>query len=460
MYNKLINQQKNILVSLRKYFLRDIHLKELFKGSSIAFFFKILSVLLSYVFFYVLAKKFGAVGLGIFNTCFTVLILTSVIAKLGLDTALVKYIAEYVVKDNKQGIGKLYLVSLLFIFIFGTIIGLLIYLFSIKLSFLFFDNSNQGHLFRIIGFTIVPFSITQLNSEYFRGLKKITAYSVLQNGTVYFIILMLIFLASQYYHNVDFLIYSLFFTSVFLMLLSTFLIFKNDFAFRFKKIIDSKNKSGINKRQLLSVSIPMLFSNSLFFVMTWTDTLMLSAFHSEDIVGVYNIALKIASLNTIALIAINSIASPKFSEIYSSEGKRRFKRIVQQTTLISWLVSLPVFLVILIFPESILKIFGQEFLVGKNALIILSVGQIVSAFAGSTMIVLNMTGREKAGRNILIVTVILNILINYILIPRYGIIGAAIATMFSTVFWNLVSVLFIYKSFGFLTFPIKYRKNR
>ena len=89
----------------------------------------------------------------------------------------------------------------------------------------------------------------------------------------------------------------------------------------------------------------------------------------------------------------------------------------------------------------------------KPALILLSVGQIVSAFSGSTMIILNMTGREKIGRNILTITVILNIIINYILIPRYGIVGAAIATMSSTILWNLISVIYIYKSFGFFTFP-------
>ncbi|MFC2096493.1 flippase [Bacteroidota bacterium] len=449
---------KDILVSLRKYFLRDIHLKELFKGSSIAFAFKIFSILLSYVFFYVLAKMFGAVGLGIFNTCFTVLILTTVIAKLGLDTALVKYIAEYVAKDNKHDIGRLYFISFFLIVFTGIIIGVLIFVFAAKLSILFFENESQGELFKIIGFSIVPFSITQLNSEYYRGLKRITAHSSLQNGTVYFIILVIVLVLSRYYQNVDIVIYSLLFTSLFLMLLSTFFIFKKIYSFQSRYGHAEESKSRISKRQLISVSIPMLFSNSLFLVMNWTDTLMLSAFHGEDTVGIYNIALKIASLNTIALIAINSIASPKFSEIYSSEGKRRLRRIVQQTTILSWLVSFPVFVVILIFPESILNIFGQEFVIGKNALIILSIGQIISAFSGSTMIVLNMTGREKAGRNILLVTVVLNILINYILIPRYGIIGAAIATMFSTVFWNIGSVIFIYKSFGFLTFPLNRKK--
>ena len=399
--------------------------------------------------------KFGALGLGIFNTCFTVLILTSVLAKIGLDTALVKYIAEFVATDKKNQISKLYFISFSLIVISGAISGGVIYTFSERLSNLFFESKAYTQLFKIIGFTIIPFAIVQLNSEYYRGFKKITTYSILQNGTIYFIILIFIMFITAKEQQIENIIYFLFFTSTFLMLLSTFFIFKSNLN------LSANNKGqllGIGKRKLISVSIPMLFSNSLFLIMNWTDTLMLSAFHGEDAVGIYNIALKIASLNTIALIAINSIASPKFSEIYSSEGGRRFRRIVQQTTLLTCLISLPVFIVILAFPESILKIFGHEFLAGKPALILLSVGQIVSAFSGSTMIILNMTGREKIGRNILTITVILNIVINYILIPRYGIVGAAIATMSSTILWNLIAVIYIYKSFGFFTFPFNRNK--
>lgn len=443
------------MATLRKYLTRDLHLKELFKGSSIALIFKFFSVILGYVFFYVLAKKYGAIGLGIFNTCFTVLILTSVIAKIGLDTALVKYIAEFVATNKKNHVSKLYFISFFLIIITGAIAGVIIYFFSDQLSNLFFEGIEHSNLFKIIGYTIIPFAITQLNAEYFRGFKRITAYSGLQNGTIYLVILILILFLSHPTQPVENVIYFLLFTSTFLMLGSSFFVLKKNLKLLSLK---EKNGFGIGKRKLISVSVPMLFSNSLFLVMNWTDTLMLSGFHGEDAVGIYNIALKIASLNTIALIAINSIASPKFSEIYSSEGNRRFRRIVQQTTLLTCLISLPIFIVILLFPESVLRIFGQEFVVGKSALIILSIGQLVSAFSGSTMIVLNMTGREKAGRNILTVTVVLNIIINYLLIPRYGILGAAIATMSSTIFWNLISVIYIYKSFGFFTFPFNRNK--
>jgi O-antigen/teichoic acid export membrane protein len=446
------------LVSLRKYILKDLHLKELFKGSFIAFLFKIFSVILTYLFFFFFAKNYGAHGLGVFNTCFTVLILSTVIAKLGLDTAIVKYLAEFVANDQKYKVGYLYSISFLMILVAGLFVSVVIFLFSTELSELFFDNSLDENLFKLTSFAIIPFAITQLNAEYFRGLKKITAYSSLQNGTVYLAVLVLIIVFSEYSRSLESVIYFLLFALISLMLISTFFVIRFNFLERSSQITILKSKFKIGKRKLLSVSIPMLFSNSLFLVMSWTDTLFLSAFQGEDSVGVYNVALKIASLNTIALIAINSIASPKFSEIYSSEGKRRFRRIVKQTTLLNWIVSLPIFFIILVFPESILTIFGSEFIDGKGALIILSIGQLISAFSGSTMIVLNMTGREKAGRNILLVTVVVNLILNYVLIPKFGIMGAAYATMISTVIWNVVSVIFIYKSFGFFTFPFSARK--
>lgn len=454
----MIKLKHTTLIKLQQYFLRDLHLKELFKGSFIALVFKILSVVLTYFFFYFFAKLYGANGLGIFNTCFTVLILSSVLAKLGLDTAIVKYIAEFTANKKANKIANLYWVSFVLIIIAGAGLALVIVFFSDVLSTLFFESIKYKKLFAIIGFTIVPLAITQLNAEYFRGLKKITAYSSLQNGTIYFGILLLIFISRRWETDVVNVIYFLFYAALALMFSSTFFVVRvhntEFFMTRIKEVGDYK----IGKRKLLSVSIPMLFSNSLFLVMSWTDTLFLSAYHGEDFVGIYNVALKIASLNTIALIAINSIASPKFSEIYSSEGKRRFKRIVKQTTFLNWLVSFPIFAIILVFPESILNIFGSDFITGKTALIVLSIGQIVSAFSGSTMILLNMTGREKAGRNILAITVMVNVILNYMLVPRYGIIGAAYATMISTIIWNVISVLFIYKSFGFFTFPFSSNK--
>ena len=65
-----------------------------------------------------------------------------------------------------------------------------------------------------------------------------------------------------------------------------------------------------------------------------------------------------------------------------------------------------------------------------------------------------MTGLEKVLRNIIIVSGILNIVLNIVLIPYYGILGASIASAFSLILWNIWALLYIYNKYGFLTINI------
>jgi O-antigen/teichoic acid export membrane protein len=127
---------------------------------------------------------------------------------------------------------------------------------------------------------------------------------------------------------------------------------------------------------------------------------------------------------------------------------------VKAVSFISFLVSFPVFLIILFFPQFILGLFGHEFQAGSYAMIVLSVGQLFAAFSGSTVILMNMTGKEKAVLYLLIISVVINLLLNYYLIPVLGINGAAFATSFSTILLNLLAVISIYRYTGFLTYPI------
>ncbi|HKK11131.1 MAG TPA: oligosaccharide flippase family protein, partial [Bacteroidales bacterium] len=72
----------------------DMHFRELFRGSSIAFVFRLLSAVASYVFFFFLAQLYGAEGVGVFATSWTILMISSVVGKMGFDTSIVKYMAE------------------------------------------------------------------------------------------------------------------------------------------------------------------------------------------------------------------------------------------------------------------------------------------------------------------------------------------------------------------------------
>ena len=86
-------------------------------------------------------------------------------------------------------------------------------------------------------------------------------------------------------------------------------------------------------------------------------------------------------------------------------------------------------------------------------LVILAIGQLTNAFAGPVMNILNMTGYEKSARNTMMVIVVLNILMNYVLIPYYGPLGAAISTTSTMVGWNVWAAILVYKFHGVIAVP-------
>jgi O-antigen/teichoic acid export membrane protein len=97
-------------------------------------------------------------------------------------------------------------------------------------------------------------------------------------------------------------------------------------------------------------------------------------------------------------------------------------------------------------------LFGKEFIAGTGVLYILLLGQLSNTFSGSLALILQMTGNEKVFRNILTLGLIINVLLNIILIPRIGMIGAAIASAISLIVWNVLSLIYIKRTFSFWTF--------
>jgi O-antigen/teichoic acid export membrane protein len=384
------------------------------------------------------------------------LLVTVVFSKLGFDTAIVKLIATYFSINKKELIPKLYKRIVFWVVIASGIATVLLVLNSKWMSRVFFEDGYHNSHVLIISLAVIPLSLLHINAEVFKASKNITLFSFFQNGTIFFLSLIIIMISYPLYSDIKLVLLSVIFSIVILLGLSLYFI-QGQMAFPIKHI-RSKIKSLIIKTesttQLFKLSLPMLLSNSLFLILNWTDIIMLGLFKGEAEVGVYNIALKIAVLNAIILVGVNSIAMPKYAELFAKKEMNKLKIFVKQTTILVILLSLPIFLFILVFPEFLLGLFGNEFLIGTQALLILTIGQAFSAFSSSSVSLLNMTGKEISARNILIISVIFNMILNYVLIPIYGINGAAMATSTSTILWNVLAVIVLYRNFNFTTYPI------
>jgi O-antigen/teichoic acid export membrane protein len=138
----------------------------------------------------------------------------------------------------------------------------------------------------------------------------------------------------------------------------------------------------------------------------------------------------------------------------------KLKASVEKGSKLLFYTSVPVCLFIWLFPSFLLGIFGEQFKTGSAALIILAGGSLVNALTGSVGVLLQMTGRQKEYNYIVITAAGINIALNIILIPAYGIIGAAIASASSKILQNIAAAFYVYKVYNFATVFIPFFKRQ
>ena len=156
--------------------------------------------------------------------------------------------------------------------------------------------------------------------------------------------------------------------------------------------------------------------------------------------------MKLATVTALALMSVNIVVAPKIAEIYNNNDHNTLNNLIRDSSRIIFSISFPVLIILFVFSGFILSFFGENYVLAKDALGILLVGQFFSSICGPGAIYLNMTGREQKLNKILIAGLFVNVILNFILIPVYGIEGAAAATLISMLFWNTLIVTTIYKS--------------
>ena len=180
-------------------------------------------------------------------------------------------------------------------------------------------------------------------------------------------------------------------------------------------------------------AIPFLFLGSLYAISTRIDILMLGAIKGLDIAGIYVPVNRGAQLLTFIPAAIGRVIAPKIAQAYAAGEIKKLKVLLAKSSKGILIVSFPVVVVFVSLSPWYLSIFGQEFLAGRSALIILCIGQLLNAFAGLPNILLNMTGYEFYTASVASVGIVVNIVLNALLVPRWGVEGAATATAVSLV---------------------------
>lgn len=454
---------------------KDSDFAELFKKGGASFSLRVLGQAFGFFLALLIARYFGSQTLGEYVLVIIILRIFTLFAKLGMDTTAIRFVAGFAAQNKWKSIfffrRKLLLISL-----FSSIImSCILYFSSSFLADLINQGSNTKNLsalsnkLQLAAFFILPFVFFILHYQFLRGLKKIKEYSffywVSQSMFTLIGITVLIQFILQN-QNSSIPIYAYLGSLSVVAILVYF-----SYQLNFKKQANNLEKDiqDVSFKEILTISVPLMFAQSGQMIMAWTDKLMLGALESPEIhtgvltaseqVGVYHVIFKLSMFASITLMAVNSIASSKFAELYAKNDMDRLKKVVRQSTKLIFWSSIPLIALFFSFPEIFLNLFGDKKFVTDLAIssfIILSIGKLINAFCGSVGNVLQMTGKQIIFMNVLFAGAIINVILNFILIPELGIKGAAIASLCSLAFWNLTMVFFVKKELGFSTFYIPF----
>ncbi len=182
------------------------------------------------------------------------------------------------------------------------------------------------------------------------------------------------------------------------------------------------------RRELLAFSLPLLLTNFLEMGAFRVDSLLLGYYWSADHVGVYNAAAQTTNLIVIVLTSVNTIFSPLSSELLGRGEVGELRELTATVT--RWIVtaSLPLFLVLVLFPRQVMGLFGPRYLTGATCLAILACGQLVNAATGPVNVLLVMMGKTRVVLWNAVAWLTVAAALNYALIPSYGMAGAAVGT--------------------------------
>ncbi|MBL0050757.1 MAG: oligosaccharide flippase family protein [Bacteroidetes bacterium] len=436
-----------ILEKKLKRQLREKDFKELVFGSATTFFMRVLGMLAGTVFTFVMAKYYGASTVGAFHLSQTVLLLFTILTRLGMDTAIVKLFSENIAFNkwnNVLGIYNRVISSVIPLGLFWTVV---LFFSSGLIAEHVFHKPYLKSYFQIISLGILPMAMRFVNSECYRGMRKLKLYAYSQNVS-YFLYSIIVMLVLYFFHQSNSYIPNISFVIALAVLAIT-----SSISVR-SKINQNATESSpyLSKLEILKTSYPMMLSNSMMQISGWINTLILGSYVSDSDVGVYRVVLNVSSVCAFILVSINSVAAPRFAELYARKDLIGLARAARQTSAVNFFASIPIFVLIIVFRERIMGYFGNEFIIGASVLLFTMAGQFMNIFCGSVGSFLNMTGRQKEFQNILLICTLINLVSCFIFIPRYGLMGSAICTMLFMSSWNIISVVFIYRKYKIQTF--------
>lgn len=409
------------------------------KNSLLSLFLKICGVGLLFVVTLFLTNNFSAELVGQFSFSRSVILILGGLSVVGTEQSIIYYSGYLKSKNSLNNIKSVYVKSLRLIL--GVCVLLLIVILLVNKDFInsYFEIDNPYGLIKKVTVFLFSYSLLMLNIGVFRSLDKLGVSEFYRN-----VLLFLVFLGGAYLlliYNIESWLVDVFLGSY--LILSVFSTLQVYFLLR--KLGTVNADIQITTKEIFFTSYPMALNTMTFFLLQSVGVILLGKFGSFETVAYYDTAVRVATLTSLGVMSVNIAIAPKLAEDYNKGNFQDLRKTYKSALKLMFGLSVPAILFLVFFAEFTLGLFGEEYKSAKSALYILVVAQFLITFMGISGTYMNMTGKQKVLHRLLILACFLNVVLNYLLVPKLGMNGSALAAGISMVTWNLIAAIYIYK---------------
>ncbi|MBW7474270.1 oligosaccharide flippase family protein [Paenibacillus oenotherae] len=420
--------------------------KVLARGGSISFLLNSTGMGLALIMQIVLARLLGAAAYGTYAFVTTVITFLVFPAKLGFDTSIVRLVAAMKAKDEWALIkGLLKRANQL-----GFAVSLSVTVIGFAILGLRYNEMTGSQLVTYsVGFATIPLlTLATLRQSALQALKDVLFAQMPEKIvrpllTIGLLLIAVLLLGREADSGLAMICFAVAVAVSYMI-----------GAFVLKKRIGDQI-AGVETqyatRYWLKLSLSLMVNGGMYLILGQLSVLLLGMMNSETESGLFSAAVRLATLVSFAITAINMTAAPLLSESYARRDHNQLQQVCTTSGRAGFSFAAVVFIGFAVAGRPLLGLFGAEFTAAYPALLLLSAGQLFGAYCGQTGTMATMTGYHRVLTRVLVIATVLNVALSVALIPLLGMTGAAAASCCAAVTWNAVMAIAIKRKYGIIT---------
>jgi O-antigen/teichoic acid export membrane protein len=405
----------------KKSIFKNSLIKKNVERASFVFIAKLIQKFLAIIFQVFLSRFLNMSDYGLFTTGATITDLLTRFSKVGMGNSIIRFISYYRTHERLSKLKGAISLTLFIPTFIALFFAVILFVFSDPISILFFHDKTGSKVTQFFALSL-PFCVfIPMSAAVNRGLKRMELFAliVIFRSTIN-IVFVTILLALGY--GLFGAITGFISSTVISALLGYVLIFRGYLGEA--KLLKAKYEII----PILKYSLPIYFSGFMYAILTKMDIVILSYLLTPKSVGMYKPVITLSGLIAFTLTVFNLSFAPTIADLFNKEKIDTLNDIYKTITRWTFIVAMGATIVLVLFSENFLAIFGNKFAEAKLVLICLATFQLGSLSLGSVETILHMSRKQNWVLMNNICMLFLNFLLNIWWIPKFGILGAGFAT--------------------------------